>query len=75
MFPIRPPVAPVAERAKGATRKLKRADGSARVATAGRRFFVAIEKPPNAGRGPKAVAVVVKEVSGRIVDVRKYEQR
>ncbi len=42
---------------------------------AGRRFFVAIEKPSNAGGGPHAVAVVVKEVAGRIVDVRRYEQR
>ena len=75
MFAVRPPVAPVTDRPKGAARKFARRGGSARVDTAGRRFFVAIEKPANAGRGPKAVAVVVKEVAGRIVDVRKYEQR
>ena len=39
------------------------------------RYRKTIEKPPNAGGGPHAVAVVVKEVAGRIVDVRKYEQR
>ena len=74
MFAVRPPVAPVADRSRGAVRKLARPAGTARIATAGRRFFVAIEKPANVGGGPRAVAVVVKEVSGRIVDVRKYEQ-
>jgi len=75
MFAIRPPVAPAVDRAKGATRKVVRRASTAKISTAGRRFFVAIEKPPNAGGGPHAVAVVVKEVAGRIVDVRKYEQR
>ncbi len=75
MFAVRPPVAPAVDRAKGATRKVARRAGAAKIDTAGRRFFVAIEKPPNAGGGPHAVAVVVKEVAGRIVDVRKYEQR
>jgi hypothetical protein len=76
MFAVRAPVTPVAERTKkGAVRKLARRAGAARIDTSKRRFFVAIEKPPNAGRGPHAVAVVVKEVAGRIVDVRKYEQR
>jgi hypothetical protein len=75
MFAVRPPVAPVAEQPGRAVRKAAAAGGAARIDTRGRRFFVAIEKPSNAGGGPHAVAVVVKEVAGRIVDVRKYEQR
>ena len=76
MFAVRPPVAPVADQPKSAAaRKLAPRAGATRIDTAGRRFFVAIEKPPNAGRGPHAVAVVVKEVRGKLVDVRKYEQR
>jgi hypothetical protein len=74
MFAIRPPVTPTVDRPKGVARKVARR-ASTKIVTAGRRFFVAIEKPPNAGGGPHAVAVVVKEVAGRIVDVRKYEQR
>ena len=75
MFAVRPPVAPIVDHSgKGAAPKTARRARAPRIDTAGRRFFVAIEKPPNAGGGPRAVAVVVKEVLGRIVDVRKYEQ-
>jgi len=74
MFAVRPPVSPGVDPAGGARRAVRRA-GFTRVDTAGRRFFVVIEKPRHAGGGPHAVAVVVKEVAGRIVDVRKYEQR
>ena len=76
MFTVRPPVAPVADHPKSAAgRKVAPRADAVRIDTAGRRFFVAIEKPPNAGRGPHAIAIVVKQVLGKIVDVRKYEQR
>ena len=39
------------------------------------RYFVAIEKPRGAGPGPRATAVVVKTVGGRVVEVRTREQR
>ena len=38
-------------------------------------YFVAVKKPANAGPGPHAIAVVAKQVNGRIVDVRTLEQR
>ena len=38
-------------------------------------YFVAVRKPSNAGPGPHAIAVVAKQVNGRIVDVRTLEQR
>jgi hypothetical protein len=75
MFAVRPPVAPVTDHPNTAVARKAARKGAARINTAGRRFFVAIERPANAPRGPRAIAVVVREVLGHIVDVRKYEQR
>ena len=40
-----------------------------------RRFHFVLKKPRGAPSGPYARAVLVKEVAGRIVDVRLYQQR
>lgn len=56
----------------GARDRGRRADGQA---LGGRRYFVAMEKPRGAPGGPHAVAVVVKAIRGRVVDVRRFRQR
>lgn len=61
--------------AKAAPTARAKAKRRAQAALGGRRFFVAMHKPRAAGAGPRAVAVVVKTVRGRIVDVRNYRQR
>ncbi len=75
MFAVHAPVVARDGGRRGPARMKAQMAGAARSAVARRRYFVAIQKPPGAGAGPHAVAVVVKEVAGRIVDVRRYEQR
>jgi len=41
----------------------------------GRRYFLAMQKPRGAPGGPHAVAVVVKTVRGRIVEIKTCRQR
>ncbi|MCC7328378.1 MAG: hypothetical protein IT521_16395 [Burkholderiales bacterium] len=74
VFPLQAPMASVGERTTRSPDRSMKAP-SAATRTTRRRYFVAIEKPPGAGAGPRAIAVVVKETAGRIVDVRRYVQR
>lgn len=75
VFAVRPPKVDGKRPAPKSGRRAAKARAPARAAPVDRRYFVAIEKPRGAGPGPRATAVVVKEVGGRIVDVRAYEQR
>ncbi len=68
-FALRAPQAGPATGPGGGSRKASRA------VLRERRYFVAIQKARGAGGGPRATAVVVKEVGGRIVDIRRYQQR
>ena len=65
-YAVQSPVEP------GTTGNARRFAGKA---LGGRRYFVAMEKPRGAPGGPHAVAVVVKAVRGRVVDVRTLRQR
>jgi hypothetical protein len=66
-FAVRAPASP-----GGAASRARR---GARDALGGRRFFLAMQKPRRAPGGPHAIAVVVKAVRGRIVDVKTCRQR
>jgi hypothetical protein len=66
-YAVQPP------RSEGAT--TSKARRRTRKPLGGRRFYMAMQKPRGAPAGPHAVAIVVKSVRGRIVDVRTYRQR
>ncbi|CAG1006887.1 hypothetical protein BURK1_03342 [Burkholderiales bacterium] len=74
-FAVHAPRPADARAAPGTKRGAAKARRPVRTAFGGRRYFVAIQKPRGAPGGPRAVAVVVKQVGERIVDVRTYEQR
>lgn len=74
-FALRPPTVPGRPATPGAKRARPKRSGTSARSVADRRYFVAIEKPRGAGPGPRATAVVVKTVGGRVVEVRTREQR